>query len=199
MSSGTTSRICYYLSSFSYLVLTRLAGSSDFRRNSLSPNTMSHALRQFSSFRDVEAFVAAIYMYHSLHPQSSVCSTYFLDRINIRPTDTYLGLYPSAIPHYSRGCCAHTTRKLTDRSDQSNPLAYFASLTCKSTAMAPSPFEPPHIVLPTTDHSHTIIALHGRGSQGPEVRQPQNGIWHPLSLTGYSSQMSFSKRRPPVV
>jgi len=33
----------------------------------------------------------------------------------------------------------------------------------------PSAFEPPHIILPTALHTHTIIALHGRGSQGPEV------------------------------
>ncbi len=37
--------------------------------------------------------------------------------------------------------------------------------------MTPSDFEPPHIVLPTARHTHTIIALHGRGSQGPEVCQ----------------------------
>ena len=33
---------------------------------------------------------------------------------------------------------------------------------------APSPFEEPYVVPPTTTHTHTIIALHGRGSQGPE-------------------------------
>lgn len=33
----------------------------------------------------------------------------------------------------------------------------------------PSAFEPPHIILPTALHTHTVIALHGRGSQGPEV------------------------------
>lgn len=35
----------------------------------------------------------------------------------------------------------------------------------------PSPFPPPHVLSPTAEtHTHTIIALHGRGSNGPEVR-----------------------------
>ena len=35
--------------------------------------------------------------------------------------------------------------------------------------MAPSAFEEPFYIQPEADHCYTIIALHGRGSQGPEV------------------------------
>ena len=35
----------------------------------------------------------------------------------------------------------------------------------------PSAFEPPHIIPPSLPHTHTIIALHGRGSQGPEFAE----------------------------
>ena len=38
--------------------------------------------------------------------------------------------------------------------------------------MAPSAFEHPHVVSPTNCHTHTVIALHGRGSQGLEVHLP---------------------------
>lgn len=35
----------------------------------------------------------------------------------------------------------------------------------------PSQFPQPYVLAPTADtHTHTIIALHGRGSNGPEVR-----------------------------
>lgn len=36
----------------------------------------------------------------------------------------------------------------------------------------PSAFEPPHIILPTaTHHTHTVIALHDRGSNGLEFSE----------------------------
>lgn len=36
---------------------------------------------------------------------------------------------------------------------------------------APSKLPPLHVIEPTSDHTHTIIALHGRGSQGPEFAE----------------------------
>lgn len=35
----------------------------------------------------------------------------------------------------------------------------------------PSAFPPLHTIKPTSTHTHTIIALHGRGSQGPEFAE----------------------------
>lgn len=48
--------------------------------------------------------------------------------------------------------------------------------------MAPSAFEMPLYVLPTSQHTHTVIALHGRGSQGPEVRQFVSQKFHNMDL-----------------
>jgi len=52
----------------------------------------------------------------------------------------------------------------------------------------PSAFEPPHIILPTALHTHTIIALHGRGSQGPEVRL---FLSYSMSLSVVASVLSW--------
>lgn len=42
-------------------------------------------------------------------------------------------------------------------------------------AISPSAFEDPFYIQPEAEHSHTIIALHGRGSQGPEVCRSSTG------------------------
>ncbi|KAL8692934.1 MAG: hypothetical protein Q9218_002136 [Villophora microphyllina] len=58
--------------------------------------------------------------------------------------------------------------------------------------MTPSNFEPPYIVLPTTQHTHTIIALHGRGSQGPEFADE---LFEQATSSGHSLQQAFSSTK----
>ncbi|KAI4256041.1 MAG: hypothetical protein LQ352_002273 [Teloschistes flavicans] len=54
--------------------------------------------------------------------------------------------------------------------------------------MTPTEFEAPHIVLPTIRHTHTIIALHGRGSQGPEFAEE---LFEKETSSGYTLQQAF--------
>ena len=53
----------------------------------------------------------------------------------------------------------------------------------------PTPFPPLHIIAPSTaPHTHTLLALHGRGSQGPEFA---TDLFENTTSSGFTLQQQF--------
>lgn len=58
--------------------------------------------------------------------------------------------------------------------------------------MAPSNFEMPYVTNSIIEHTHTIIALHGRGSQGEEFA---NELFEGITSEGHSLRQAFPSAR----